>query len=462
MATIYPVAESNPFERRESLQRRAAKFFAALLAPALLAALFCFASAQGAEAGGPSARVIPSSEPGWPQFRGPRRDGTCDETGLLRQWPEGGPKLLWRAGGLGFGYSSPIISGGRIYITGDQEKELRIFALDMQGRHLWRSANGQYWKEPYPGARSSVAFSGGKIYSLNAHGRLACLDAHSGKEIWQMNILERFGAKNIEWGISECLLVDERNVYATAGGREALFVALDKATGKLRWKSDPLYDTEGERDLESASYVAPVLVEFAGRRLLLGCSARHLVCADAHTGRIQWARRIPTTYLTLACSPALVGRDCIFMTGPVGQGGKLFRLLPPRGDKEPVGAEEVWRTRLDTAHGGFIYLDGRIYGSLYPDRKGWAAVDGATGEILFTEPSYVKGSFIWADGRFYVLCEDGLALLLEPAQKSFVERGRFRLVEGRARDAWAHPVIHDGRLYLRYHDTLYCYDIRAR
>ncbi|HOX37525.1 MAG TPA: PQQ-binding-like beta-propeller repeat protein [Candidatus Brocadiia bacterium] len=414
-----------------------------------------------ADSGVPAARLITSTEPGWPQFRGPRRDGICDETGLLPDWPGDGPKLLWKVDGVGHGYSSPTVVGERIFITGDVGKELRIFALDLQGKHVWQAANGGYWKDPYPGSRSTVAFSAGRVYNLNAHGRMACFDAETGKEVWALNILERFGGKNIGWGISECLLVDEKNVYATAGGSEALLVALDKATGELRWKSEPLNDTEGERDLESASYVAPILVEFAGRRLLIGCSVRHLVCADADTGKIQWVRRVPTTYLTLTAMPALVGSDRIFITGPQGKGGKLFQLIPPDGKAGLVGAKELWKTKLDSAQGCVISANGRIYGAFYPEHKGWAAVDAKTGEVLFQNTELIKGSFILADARMYALCEDGLMTLLEPAEKTFVTHGSFRLIKDKTRDVWAHPVILNGRLYLRYHDTLYCYDVRS-
>ncbi len=409
----------------------------------------------------PRASPIVSREVGWPQFRGPRRDGVCDERGLLSVWPDGGPRLLWSATNLGRGFSSPMIVNGRIFLTGDIGMNLQVSALDLAGAALWRATNGLSWNEQFPGARASVTYSAGHLYHLNAHGRLACFGAETGGERWAVNLLELFHGTNITWGLSECVVVDDQAVYATAGGREALLVALDKLTGRVRWKSKPLYDTAGERALESAGYTPPIFVEFAGRRLLIGCSLRHLVCADADSGQIQWVQRIPTAYSVLAMMPVLVG-NAVFVTAPHGKGGRLFELLAPAGPDEAVGAKELWSTRLDSLQGGVVHLDGRIYGSFYPARKGWAAVDANTGAVLYDAPDFTKGAALAAEGRLYVLCEDGWMLLLQPGEKSFEVKGRFRLADARERDAWAHPVIHQSRLYLRYHERLLCYDLKAR
>ncbi len=408
-----------------------------------------------------SPRLIASAEPGWPQFRGPRRDGICDERGLLPKWPEGGPKLLWSATNLGRGYSSPVIVNDRLFITGDVGEELHVFALDLTGKVFWHATNGLAWQHPYPGARASVTYSAGRLYLMNAHGRLACFEADTGTERWAVNLLERFGGKSITWGLSECVVVDEQTVYATVGGQKALLVALDKRTGQVRWQSEPLSDTGGDRALESASYTSPILVEFAGRRLLLGCSLRHLFCADAATGRIQWAQRIPTTHSVLALMPTLVG-NAVFVTAPHGKGGRLFELVAPEQPGGAVGVKELWNTRLDTLQGCVVHLDDRIYGSFYGPRKGWAAVDAKTGAVLYEATEFTKGAALAADGHLYALCEDGWMLLLKPGEAAFAVNGRFLLAEAKGRDAWAHPVIHKGRLYLRYNERLACYDIQAR
>ena len=197
------------------------------------------------------------------------------------------------------------------------------------------------------------------------------------------------------------------------------------------------------------------------RRLLVGCSLRHVVCADADTGRIQWTQRMPTTYSVLVMMPVLVG-DGVFVTAPHGRGGKMFQFVPPASPQALVGVQELWTSRLDTLQGGVVHLDGKLVGSYYGARKGWVALDAQTGGVLYDLPDTAKGAVLAADGRLYALCEDGWMLLLQAGEKSFEVRGRFRLVDARSRDAWAHPVIYEGRLYLRYHETLYCYDLRAR
>lgn len=408
-----------------------------------------------------SAELIGSPEPGWPQFRGPRRDGVSLETGLLQSWPEGGPPRLWSATGAGRGFSSPVIGDGRIYLTGDFAEEVRILAYDLQGKPLWQAKNGAAWLNQYQGARASVTLSAGRLYHQNAHGRVVCLEAATGKELWAVNPLERFRGENITWGLSENLLVDERAVYVTAGGRDALLVALDKQTGQLLWQSEPLLDAEAGNTADGPGYAAPILVRFAGRRLLIGASQRHLFCADADTGVLQWSRRRLTSYSVLAATPVLVG-DAVFMTAPFGPPGALYRLIAPPAANGKVGTEEVWTTKLDTAQGGVVFAEGRLYGSFYPRRGGWVALDAATGQALFDDPEMVKGSAVFADRRLYALCEDAWMLLLRDAGTKFEVEGRFRLGSPRDRDAWAHPVILEGRLYLRYHDTFYCYDIRAK
>ena len=195
----------------------------------------------------------------------------------LRAWPPEGPPLQWKRDGLGVGWSSPIVVGGRLYITGDIDDDLVIFCFDLAGNQLWTSTNGKSWKGSYPGARACCTFSAGRIYNLNAHGRLACLDAETGEEIWDIDICRRFDAKNITWALSECLLVDDTRLIVTPGGRKALIAALDKASGETVWTTPPLGD-------DLTSYSSPVLFELHGRRVIANCSSAHGFGVDADTG----------------------------------------------------------------------------------------------------------------------------------------------------------------------------------
>lgn len=422
--------------------------------------LMAVVSLASAGAFGAQVEVVRSGEPGWPQFRGAGRDGVSREAGLLQAWPEAGPRVLWTAKGAGKGFSSPTIAGGRLFLTGDFGAELWIVAYDLEGKEVWRTRNGDAWLNQYQGARAAVTVSDGRMYQENAHGRVVCLEAATGKEIWAVNVLEKYKGENIIWGLSECLLVDERALYVTAGGREALMVALDKRTGAEIWRSEALVDAAGKGEVETAAYVPPILVSFAGRRLVIGHSARYLFCLDAETGARQWTQRRPTPYFVQAVTPTVVG-DGVFMAAPLGAPGTLYRLKAPERAGGTVSVEVAWQSKLDTCHGGVVHVGGRLYGSYYPKRGGWAALDAATGAVLYENMELAKGSAVWADGRLYALCEDGWMVLLEPTEKEFVTRGKFRLVQAKDRDAWAHPVILGGRMYLRYHDTVWCYDVSA-
>jgi len=406
---------------------------------------------------GPS--LIASAEPGWPQFRGPRRDGVSPESGLLQAWPEGGPQERWAVRDIGRGFSAPVIAGGRILVTGDFADEVRVLAYDLEGKPLWQTPNGRAWTGEYPGARASAAVSDGAVYHENAHGRVVCLDAATGRERWAVDLLARYGGANITWGLSECVVVDERAVYATAGGSAAFLVALDKRTGTELWRSGPLPDPANDQAADRAGYASPILLRFAGRRLLVGCSLRHLYGVDADTGAFQWVTPRPTTYSVQAMMPVLVN-DGVFVAAPYGRPGTFYRLVAPRTPHAPVGVEEVWSVKIDACQGGMVAAQGRLYGAHYTPRKGWAAIEATSGRILFETAEPVKGAALFADDRLYALSEDGWMRLLAAGETQFQVKGAFRLAEARARDAWAHPVVYDGRLYLRYHDTLRCYVVR--
>lgn len=279
----------------------------------LVASLVLAPLAVAAEGPG---RLVASKEPGWPQFRGPRRDGICEETGLLQTWPEEGPELLWSVSGLGRGYSSPILTRGTLYVTGDVGDDLVVFAFGLDGKPKWRTTNGRSWKGPWPGSRASCTYSGGRVYHMNAHGRAVCLDPADGKELWAVNVLERFEATNIQWGISECLLVvpaedDVEHVIVTPGGGKALMAALDTRTGETVWTSEPLRFQRTHRfggnevdppvsDTDKAGYASPILFELGGRRLIAGCSACHLFCVDAETGKLVWTHPVYARWEVIA------------------------------------------------------------------------------------------------------------------------------------------------------------------
>ncbi|HNS20339.1 MAG TPA: PQQ-like beta-propeller repeat protein [Sedimentisphaerales bacterium] len=422
--------------------RRTKKFAALCLLLLSTCAIPARATAEG---------PIASPEPGWPQWRGPRRDGVCDEKGLLASWPQDGPTLLWKIDGLGKGWSSPIVVGERIYITGDVGDDLIAYALDLDGAIQWQVKNGRSWKTPYGGARACCAYSEDRVYNLNAHGRLACLDAASGREQWAVHILERFQGKNITWALSECLLVDGERVIVTPGGRRALMAALDKHTGETLWTTEPLED-------DLASHSSPILFLWGGRRIIANCSSAHGFGVDADTGKLLWTVPLKNPHGVNTSTP-IYGSGSVFFVTPYSEYGRLYRLA---SNDQGMAAAHVWTSPIDTVTGCGVLVDGILFASGYRDAKWWLGIDWQTGRTKCELRDLTTGAAIWADQRLYVLDERGMVALLKPGPDSMEIAGQFRLTNDEVRDAWAHPVLLNGRLYLRYHDTLWCYDVKQR
>jgi len=394
--------------------------------------------------------LIASVEPDWPQWGGRRRDSISGEQGLLPRWPEGGPRLVWKLSELGQGWSSPIIVRDRLYVTGDVEDDLVVYAFDLDGKPIWRSTNGRAWKRSYPGARSCCVCSDGKLYHLNAHGRVACLDVGTGKEQWSRDLREQFQTPKITWGLSECPLVDGSRLIVTPVGGGALVAAFDKDSGRTEWTTPPLAD-------DHPTYSSAILFRYAGRRLLANCTAEHGFGVDADTGELLWTVPLENRFGVTPARP-VYGNGRVFYVTPYSY-GSCWELRPTAGGFQ---AEKVWETTLDTCTGAVLLKDGLLFGSGYKKHKSWLCLDWTTGEIRYELRDLTTGSAVYADGRLYSLAEDGRVALLKPTDEKFDMVGEFRLLNEKARDAWAHPILLDGRLYLRYHDSLWCYDVRGR
>jgi outer membrane protein assembly factor BamB len=339
----------------------------------------------------------------------------------------------------------------RLFITGDVDDELVIFAFDLAGQKIWQTTNGKAWKGSYPGARASCCYSDGSLYHLNAHGRLACLSAATGDERWHVDVLERFQAKNITWAISECVLVDQDRVIVTPGGRKGLMAALDKRDGATIWTTAPLGD-------DQTSYCSPILFQHQGRRVIANCSSAHGFGVDADTGRLLWTVPLENRHKVNTATP-IYGDGAIYYVTPYAQEGRLYRLHLNQDDPQ---AEELWHVPLDTVTGSGVLVQDRLYSAGYRRQRWWMGVDWSTGRITCQSKELTTGAALYADGGLYCFDERGAAGLLIPQADRLLLAGKFQLVQERVRDAWTHPVLLDGRLYLRYHDSLYCYDVREK
>ncbi|MDP6634138.1 MAG: PQQ-like beta-propeller repeat protein [Phycisphaerae bacterium] len=399
---------------------------------------------------GSKSKLIAAGEPGWSQWRGPRRDGVSDETNLLASWPEGGPKVLWTAGGLGKGWSSPVFSKDAIYITGDVGKELHVFALTLDGKPKWKSVNGKAWEKPYGGARASCTYDDGRVFVFNAHARLACLNAEDGKELWAVDTAAKYGVAKRVFGHSESPLIDGDGVIVTPGGTKGLMVRFDKKTGKELWVTKPAPE-------EAANYCSAILAELGGKRQIITCGSRHAFGVDAKNGKVLWAFRHGIKKSMSAAIPILHD-DLMFISNSSREKGFSYCL---RIDTAAGKVTKVWDSKFANTHGSVITVGGKIYGSSRRNILGWACLDFVSGKIDYSTEKLLLGSSIYADGRLYCLAQSGRMALMKPTEKGFEITGEFALAKDK-KDAWAHPVILGGRLYLRFGGNLHCYSIQKK
>ena len=378
----------------------------------------------------------------WPDWRGPHRDGKSLDTGLLAAWPEGGPKLLWQADGIGAGFSSPAVANGMIYISGDQDKKLWLFAFDLSGKQLWKVEHGPGRRGP-DGSRSSPVVDGGNVYLLNGNGPLTCFDAATGAAKWTRTAKE-FGGSPGGWGYAESVLIYKNLAIFKPGGAHGI-VALDKASGETVWTS-----TGVEAGPEYGSCIA---VTYEGQAMIVTGTSAGIVAVDAATGTLLWKNGWSAGN-TANCPTPAYADGFIFWANGYGTGGICLKLEKENGT---VTAREAWTTKdMVCHHGGYVIQDGAVYGN---HQSGWSCLDLKTGEKKWHERAVGKGSLCYADGMLYLFSEsNGHAALGTCSPDGLELKGRVT-VEGRG-PSWAHPVVAGGRLYLRYDTHLYCFDVK--
>ena len=385
----------------------------------------------------------------WPQFHGPRRDNRSEETGLLRKWPPGGPKLLWTARGLGYGFSTVAVAGGRLYTTGNRAGRTVITALGLDGKTAWTARNGPAYERSQPGTRSTPTLDGGRLHHLNADGDLVCLEAKTGKAVWSLNVLKKFHGRNISWGLAENLLIDGKRVLCTPGGKNAGMVALDKETGKTVWVC--------RADLGKPGYCSPIVLEYKRLRQVVTLMAQSVVGVHAETGKRLWRVEHVTPFDENITAP-IYHEGCLFVSTRT-TGSRLLKLTV---DGQRAGVEELWRSgALDNQHGGVLLLGGHLYGDcLGGGSRAWACLAFRTGKATYAGAGIGRASLTYADGMLYLLSQGGTAALVRPAPEKFDLVSRFDVPRGGRGPVWAHPVVCGGRLYVRHGDFLYCYDVQ--
>ena len=424
--------------------------------------LVCTSAFRAAEPTGVKA------SPQWFQWRGPNRDGKSPDKGLLKSWPEGGPKLLWKVPLIGQGFSSVSCGGGLLYVTGRRQagypttlpKAKNVYklpgdryyvtAIDMDGKVKWVRDVTKCYRGYYPGTRSTATYDNGNIYLETGAGVVVCCDAKTGATKWSRDIHKDFNGITPEghtFGRSESVLIIGDLAIVTPGGEDAFMVALDKKTGKTVWKSGKY---------SAAAHTSPIYVVYEGVPIIINGANQGLICIHAKTGKIQWTQDFAKGARGRVPTPGFVEGGYVYWAVGYGKGGICMKLS---ASGRKVKAKELWRSDdMDCIVGGFVIHDGYIYGN---HKTGYACLELKTGKTMWKAEGVGKGSVCWADGMLYMYAQkDGLAGLATCSPKGLEMKGTVN-VPGMDQ-SWAHPVVYGGRLYLRYDNNLYCFDVKAK
>jgi outer membrane protein assembly factor BamB len=396
----------------------------------------------------------------WPQWRGPRRDGTTKETGLLKQWPAEGPRMLWKNDTVGGGYSTPSVVGKHVYLLGDKDKQEYLIVLDSAtGKEVRRSKVGPVAQDgppSYPGARSTPTVDGEAIYVLGSDGDLLCFGMN-GDVKWKKNLKTDFAGRVGQWAYAESPLVDGNVVVCTPGGEKATLLALNMQTGATIWES-------AVPGGDAAGYASVLPIEVGGVRQYVQFLAKGVVGVDAKTGKLLW--RYAQTFDPAATIPTPVFHDDCIFTSTSRKGTGLNRLRVQDGT---VRSEQVYfnTTKLNST-GGVVLVGDYVYGT--DDKGQLVCMEFKTGEVKWQDPSVGAAALCYADGMLYVRGQGGSGFgpespaqvaLVEASPHGYQEHGRFEQPHHGNRPAWPHPVVANGCLYLRDQGVLFCYAVRA-
>jgi outer membrane protein assembly factor BamB len=411
----------------------------------------------------------------WPQWRGPKRDNVSTETGLLKTWPEKGPKLLWIYRNAGLGYSGPAIVGDRLYTMGTRDGTEYLIALDLKNsaepKEAWAVKVGPFFtfkgNSWGGGPRATPTVQEGLVYGLGGLGDLVCVDAASGQEKWRKSMPNDLGGqvnpigggpKDLGWGWTWSPLVDGDHVICVPGGPQGTVAALDKKTGDLRWRSKDVTD--------QCSYSSPIVAEVGGIRHYIVMTVEGVTGVSAKDGSVVWRYLKKPPYSDVVIPTPLFHEGYVFVTNGHGSSGcDLIKLTATNGK---IQATRVHSNKnMQNEQGGVVLIGGYVYG--YSEGKGWICQDFLKGKIVWNEKNELgAGSLTYADGNLYCFGQDeGTVALVAATSKGWEEKGRFDIPEKREPPMpnarrWTPPVVANGQLYLRDQDLIFCYEVKSK
>jgi len=358
--------------------------------------------------------------------------------------------LIWKATGLGGGFSGISRWADRLFTMGDKADTCYLVAIDAtDGKVLWSTPVGRSGGNDRlrPGPRCTPATDGDLVFALGQYGDLVCAEAGTGKLVWRLSYQEDLGARTVpQWNFAESPLLDGERLICLPGGPNGYMAALDKKTGKVIWQTSQITD--------NANYTSVIAADIAGVHQYIAMSDARVIGVSSE-GKVLWeAKRQGRS----AVIPTPIYKDgIVFVTSGYGVGAHAFRITSHDGQFK---AEEIYANReLANHHGGAILVGDYIYMSAEPGRL--TCAEFRTGKIIWKDDSVGKGSLVYADGNLILRSENGPVALVEATPEGYRERGRFQQPERSKYNSWPHPVVTGGRLYLRDQDVLLCYDLKA-
>jgi outer membrane protein assembly factor BamB len=391
----------------------------------------------------------------WPEWRGAGRTDRSPDTGLLKSWPVGGPKLNWVFKDAGLGYAGYAVVGDRLYTMGLRGDQELLLAVDTRnGSEVWHAAAGPKYPNGWgDGPRMTPTVHDGLVYALGGQGLLICANAKDGKIVWQKSLVADLGGKLQSWGYTESPLIVGNRVIVTPGGPKGTLAALDRKTGSLLWQGSELTD--------EVQYASPILITHSGKQQIVQLVTKHFFGTDPETGKVLWQSDFPGR---VAVIPTPIYHDgIVYVTAGYGIGCKAVKLAA-----DGNSAETLYENNkvMKNHHGGVVLVDGHLYG--HSDGSGWVCQELATGKEVWVHRGFGKGATHYADGMLYCVDEkSGEVVLAEVSPKAWSEKGRFRLdplstQRNRRGGIWPHPVVVGGKLYLRDQEFLFCFDVKGK